>query len=243
MTNKHGQSVIAIDGTSASGKSTLSEELARAYGARRLEYSLFFRMIALHMLEQGFNPDAGLAPTAAQIGEASHYAASLNWDRVLALKDDDRLRTIEVSRTAPYFSGIESVCVSTDALICALIETSTDKPVIVEGRTIGKYVYPQADLKLFVDADLPVRAARRGAVLRSKGRTITDEEVMHDLAKRDAQDMSRTYQPTGFDPSIHIKIDTTHQAIEETLANSMALLTARLPGLAAGRDEKTPPSH
>ena len=229
MTNKHGKLVICLDGTSASGKSTLSHELALTHGARRLEYSLFFRIIAAHMLEQGFNPDTGNPPTPLQIEEASRYAASLQWDTILQLKQDDFLHSVEVSRATPYFAGIKSVCISTDKLIISLIESSADKPVIVEGRTTGKYVYPQADLKIFVDADLPVRAHRRAEALRNKGKMVTDEAIMKDLAQRDAQDMSREYQPTGFDPDIHTRIDTTHQTIKETLANAMALLQEKAP--------------
>lgn len=231
MTNKHNQFVITLDGTSASGKSTLSEMLESTYGARRLEYSLFFRIIAQHMIEQGFNPNGYIMPTVAQISEASRYAQDLTWEKICAVKEEKELHSIEVSRATPYFAGIQSVCDSMDTLIRALIENSTDKPVIVEGRTMGKYVYPQADLKLFVDADLSVRAKRRATALRNKGKNVTDEGVLEDLKRRDAQDMSRDYQPTGFDPEIHTKFDTTNLTIEETLAAANELIKTRLPGL------------
>lgn len=242
MTNKYGKIVIAVDGTSASGKSTLSEELAETYGMRRLEYSLFFRIIAMHMIEQGFNPGAGIPPTEGQINEASHFASSLQWDTILKLKNDDELHSIEVSRATPYFAGIPSVCKSMDTLICTLIENSKDKPVIVEGRTIGKYVYPAADLKLFVDADLDERAGRRAGALRNKGKAVTDEDVKRDLAIRDQQDMSRDHQPTGFDSAVHHRIDTTGKTPKESLSSAIALIQEYSPQFPLSEKKGNAPS-
>jgi cytidylate kinase len=221
MPNKHGQLVIAVDGTSASGKSTLSNKLADILSAQRLEYSLFFRMIAQHMLDQGFVPSEGAVVTDAQKAEAAHYASSLTWDTVRALKDDPSLRTIAVSRAAPFFSGLPEVLASTDAVIRTLVDASRDRSVVVEGRTIGRYVYPEADVKFFVDADLPVRGARRAASLRDKGKNETDDAATADLARRDEQDQTRAHQPTGFDAAIQTRLDTSHQEISETLADAL----------------------
>ena len=236
MPNQHGQPVIAIDGTSASGKSTLSETLATEYGAQRLEYSMFFRLIALHMLGTGFKPEPGAIPTTAQIDEAAQYAQSLTWDSLNQLKNDDRLRSIEVSRTAPFFSGLPEVLASTDHTIRTLIQASREKPVIVEGRTIGKYVFPEADVKFFVDATLAERGSRRAQALRAKDPTkhasLTDEEVATDLAARDAQDQTRAYQPTGFDPGVHTGLDTTHLSIAAVSTEAQRIIEAAVPHLA-----------
>ena len=235
MPNRHHQPVITIDGTSASGKSTLSEQLAERYGAQRLEYSLFFRLIGLHMLEQGFNPEKGAIVTDADKQEAATYARSLTWDSIQQLKNDPRLRSIDVSRAAPFFSGLREVLDSTDAVIETLVDASREKPVIVEGRTIGKYVYPAADVKLYVDADLPLRGARRAADLRLKGRNETDEQVAADLAERDRQDQTRAYQPTGFDAAIHHRIDTSHRSIASNLTEAMQYIEAARPELGIRR--------
>lgn len=233
MPNKHGQPVIAIDGTSASGKSTLSEELARTYGAKRLEYSLFFRLIALHMLEEGFIPGATVSVTREQVAEAANFARNLTWERINTLKSDDRLRTIEVSQAAPYFSGLPEVLESTDIALQALIDASRDHPVIAEGRTIGKYVYPAADVKLYIDATLGIRGERRAETLRAKGKELTNEEVAADLARRDHQDQTREHQPTGFDETVHTALDTSHHAISETLEAAKSLIDTKIPSLAA----------
>jgi len=238
MPNAYQQPVIAIDGTSASGKSTLSAEIARAYGARRLEYSLFFRLIALHMLGQGFDPSAQTPPTPDQIHEAARYAGTLtSWETIEALQKDhkDELRSIAVSQTAPYFSGLRAVLDGTDATFRTLINASRT-PVVAEGRTSGKYVFPEADVKFYVDADLSQRGQRRGADLRAKGKNVTDASVALDLARRDAQDQTRDYQPTGFDPAIHTELNTTRQTIAETLDTALQHIqqTVSLTPLALG---------
>lgn len=225
MPNAKGQPVIAVDGTSASGKSTLSEELAREASAVRLEYSLVFRAIAMHMNDQGFDASAGHDPSDAQIAEAVRYAQSIKameWkDFTANIKDNPELRSIETSRTAPYFSGHPAILAITDEVLKSLIDMSP-KPVIAEGRTIGRYVYPQADVKFFIDATLYRRAERRHASLSEKGKTESFETVLADLAKRDHQDQTRQHQPTTFDPSNQWWLDTTTQSITETLDEAKA---------------------
>ncbi len=231
MPNKKGQTVIAVDGTSASGKSTLSERLAQDAGAIRLEYSLVFRAIALHMLEKGFDPDQQQAPGKTQQQKAAAYAehiGQMSWDEfVRTVKDHPDLRHIRTSRTAPYFSGLPEVLEHTDSAFVHLINISP-QPVVAEGRTIGRYVYPEADVKFFVDATLYKRAERRHRDLQSKGREEPFEVVLTDLAKRDHQDQTRDCQPTGFDPAQQWWLDTTTQTIEETLAEAKAHINQAL---------------
>ena len=246
MPNKHGQPVIAIDGTSASGKSTLSERLASDLGARRIEYSLFFRLIALHMIERGFTPTPGQPAPAESIAAAARYAATLtDWQTIETLQRThrDALRTVEVSRVSPYFSGEESVLHSTDTTMRTLIDASFDKPVIAEGRTIAKYVYPDSDVKLYVDAAIEKRAERRHASLSAKwderernGETPKRESVASvsdDLLARDTKDQTRLYQPTGFDASVHTKLDTSDHSIDETLELAKSLINTAVPALAS----------
>lgn len=226
MPNAKGQPVIAVDGTSASGKSTLSEELAREAGAVRLEYSLMFRAIALYMLQQGYTPDR--EPTESEIVQAEHYAATISnmsWEEFSnSVKDHPDLRNIMTSRTAPYFSGRTGVLEHTDKAFKHLINISP-KPVIAEGRTIGRYVYPEADVKFFVDATLYRRAERRHESLVAKGKDEAFEVVLTDLARRDHQDQTREHQPTSFDPSQQWWLDTTTQSIEQTLSEAKRKIT------------------
>lgn len=232
MPNAQDQPVISIDGTSASGKSTLSEQLAQDLDGIRLEYSLVFRAIALHMLAQGFDPDPGLPPDAAQKHQAAEYSRSLSdisWEVFTKdISGHPDLRHIVTSRTAPFFSGLPEVLAHTDAAFIHLISLSP-RPVVAEGRTIGRYVYPQAEVKFFVDATLYCRAQRRHATLTGKGRSEAFETVLADLARRDHQDQTRAFQPTGFDPRIQYWLDTTTQTIDETLHEAKQHINDMLP--------------
>lgn len=226
MANQQGQPVIAIDGTSASGKSTLSARLAEEAGAERLEYSLMFRAIAEHMVrEHGFVPnlDASgnvIASSADEVANAVAYAqriSEMGWDEFKAnIKDNPNLRNIEVSKATPYFAGRRDVIHVVDPAFAAIIDASP-KPVVAEGRTIGRYTYPQADVKLFITATLYQRAVRRNDGLREKGKIEPLEDTICDLARRDHQDQTRNYQPTMFDPETHHLINNTLQTPEETL--------------------------
>tara|TARA_B100001123_G_scaffold363578_1_gene421417 strand:+ start:2457 stop:3176 length:720 start_codon:yes stop_codon:yes gene_type:complete len=230
MPNAHHQPVIAIDGTSASGKSTLSERLARDSGAARLEYSLVFRSIAWHMVNEcGFDPDG--EPTAEHMAQATACALAISempWDDFSAkFHDNPDLYTLEISRATPFFSGQQSVIDIADPAFAGLIDRCP-RPVVAEGRTIGRYTYPWADVKFYVDATLYKRAERRHASLKEKGKEEAFEIVLADLAHRDHQDQTRDYQPTTFDPGAQFWMNTTTQKIEDTLAQAKHIICAQL---------------
>ncbi|OYW13066.1 MAG: hypothetical protein B7X02_02900, partial [Rhodospirillales bacterium 12-54-5] len=121
MPNAHGQPVITVDGTSASGKSTLAQNLAAHYGAELIQYNLFFRLIAAHMLDRGLK--MGTLPTPAQIDDAHAYASTIDTHLLHEVLSDPnpqrltRLHSEEVSCTAPYFSGIPSLLEITDKTV------------------------------------------------------------------------------------------------------------------------------
>jgi len=220
MPNQHGHTVIAVDGTSASGKSTLSTRIAEIARAERLEYSLVFRAIGYHMYYAcKFDPDSPPPPAAEYITQAADYAKSLNWEEIQRIKDLPDLRSIETSRTTPYFSGLPEILEIVDPVFYQLID-SCPRPVVAEGRTIGRYVYPHADVKLYVDADVMVRAARRTANLTEKGKDVTQESVMQDLIKRDHQDQTREHQPT-IPAEDALLVDTGYVTVDETLDTTL----------------------
>lgn len=232
MPNSQQQPVIAIDGTSASGKSTLSERLAQELGGVRLEYSLVFRAIAHYMHAQtGFEPAFGTEPTAEHIAQAVSYAQHIGqmpWQEFTqSIKDHPGLRSIETSRVAPFFSGLPEILDITDDVFIQLVERCPN-PVIAEGRTIGRYVYPRADAKLFVDATLYRRAERRLANLQERNSLESLETVLTDLARRDHQDQTRALQPTGFEPESQYWLDTTTQAISDTLHEALMYIRTRI---------------
>lgn len=232
MPNLHDQIVISVDGTMASGKTTLSKNLARQYGAKLLEYSLFFRLIAQHMNDLGFTPQLQREPSTDEIIEALRFAKSINWEMIASCANDPTIDSHEVSQTAPYFSGIKEILDVTDKQFISLIDSVRDRPVIASGRTVGKYVYPSADVKLYVDAALDARAKRCAASRRETyGRTADNWADILEAA--DGRDQSRAYQPTRFDSNVHTHIDTSNNTKEETMLITTQTIEAVHPSLAA----------
>lgn len=240
MTNRHGQPVIAIDGTSASGKSTLGENLKKTYGAVLLEYGLFARLVGAHMLEQGFVPPH--PPTAIQVAEAARYARHLTIPTVELIKRDvetmNYLQGSYVSGAVGYFAGQPEVMRAIDKTFVSLIDASREKPVIADGRTIGSFVYPNADAKLYIDADLAIRGVRRAEGQRERGESISDAEATEKLRQRDALDQNRTEQSTKFVEGLHTRIDTSGNDVEKTKAEAEAIVEAACPKLATIRAQR-----
>jgi cytidylate kinase len=203
----------------------MSQRLAKEGNAVRLEYSLVFRAIAWHLVHDcGFSPER--EPDAAQVKEAADFAtkiAGMSWEEFSEkFHDNPELYSLEISRATPFFSGQQSVIDIADPAFSRLIDLCP-KPVVAEGRTIGRYTYPKADVKFYVDATLYKRAERRFASLQEKkGTDETFEIVLADLAKRDHQDQTRDYQPTTFDPTQQIWMNTTTQTVEQTMQEARA---------------------
>ena len=246
MPNKHKQPVITLDGTSGAGKSTLNKGLTKVYGERNvrsLEYSLFFRIIAKHMIDQGFViPKDGAGPSDADIQEAVRFAETLkSWEDVKPYQDDAELnasiRTSEVEKVVPFFGGHPSITVITDKVFHALIDNS-NVPVIAEGRTVGRYIYPDADVKFYVDADVAERGKRRATSKRKAGKDITDQEEASALAVRDHYDHTRENQPTGYHEPVHTLVDTTVPTAEQTRENAIAFIEERAPVMKKIREQK-----
>ena len=155
--------IIAIDGTTASGKGTLSREVAAHYGLKRLDTGALYRAVALALLDAGADPaDAAAAETAAR---------ALDLERI----DEERIRSGSVGAAASIVAAIPRVRA---ALLAAQRDFAHDpQGAVLDGRDIGTVVCPDADVKLFVVADLAVRAERRWKELRGRGESVGLEAV------------------------------------------------------------------
>ncbi|HTV46515.1 MAG TPA: (d)CMP kinase [Stellaceae bacterium] len=195
--------VVAIDGPAASGKGTLARRLAKRFGLAHLDTGGLYRATALLVLEAGADP----------ADPASAAAAARRVDqRVLA---DPRLRGATVAANS-------SVVAAHPAVRHILLQFQRDfaahppplaggraaSGAVLDGRDIGTVVCPQADLKLFLTADVAVRAKRRAEELRARGAASIYEAVLQDLTERDARDSARRDAPLSVAPGAII-IDTT----------------------------------
>lgn len=200
--------VIAIDGTAASGKGTMARRLAAHLGYAYLDTGLLYRRVAYTLFEKGlpFEDD-----TAALQAAKTLDATTL---------DDPALRGPDAGRGS-------SIVAAMPAIRAALFEfqrqfpAASGKPgAILDGRDIGTVIFPEAALKFYVNADQPVRAARRHKELLGQGIDIAYEKVMEDMKVRDARDAGRPNAPMKAAPDA-IYIDTTHLGPDEVFAEAL----------------------
>ena len=191
--------IIAIDGFSSTGKSTVAKRLAQVLHFIYVDTGAMYRMVALVAIRQGWVQDGYLDEAALvnflpnisldfQRGPQGENLAVLNGEVVEA-----EIRTMDVNRIVSRVSSIPAV---RRQLVAQQQRMGQGQSLVMDGRDIGTVVFPHAELKIFMTADSDIRAARRLEELRSKGdETVTLAEVKSNLLQRDAQDQGRLDSP------------------------------------------------
>lgn len=209
---------IAIDGPAGSGKSTISEQLARRYGYTFLDTGVFYRAITYLSLQAQIAPDDDLALEPLLLSlKLSILADPQRGDRIIANGEDvtDQLRTSAVEAGV---SAIAQNPLVRESILPLQRQIAEQGNIILAGRDIGTVVLPDADLKLYIDASLEERARRRHAQNIEAGKTSTQETVTTDLARRDRVDSERATAPLSkADDAIYILTDgkTIEQVVDE----------------------------
>ena len=186
---------IAIDGPAGAGKSTLARQLAAALGFRYVDTGAIYRTVAYHMALKGIGPKDtdGVTRLLDDVNLEIRYDEAGVQHRILNGADvTDEIRTPEMSQAASLISAQKVV---REFLLDVQRALARKNNVIMDGRDIGTVVLPQADVKIFLTADVAVRARRRWLELQEKGGTQTVAQVQKDLALRDLQDSTRAIAP------------------------------------------------
>lgn len=214
--------VVAIDGPAASGKGTLARRLAERFGLAHLDTGRLYRATALLVLEAGADP---ADPRAAE-------AAARRIDGTILA--DPRLSQERVGQAASVVAAIPAV----RAALLAFQRNFAAAPpapapeikargAVLDGRDIGSFVCPEADVKLFVTATQEERARRRVEELRGRGAAAIYETVLRDLEERDARDSSRRDAPLRSAPDARL-IDTTDLDAEAVFEAAAAIVARAL---------------
>lgn len=205
--------IIAIDGPAASGKGTLARRIAARFGYAHLDTGKLYRAVGLAVLRAGADPSDAVAALAA--------ARALDLDRL----DDPALAGDDAAQAASKVAAIPEV---RSALLDAQRKFSHTPPgAVLDGRDIGTVVCPAADIKLFVTADLEVRADRRHKELLNRGEDSIYARVLQDLIERDARDSGRSVAPL-VPAADAVVLDTSALDAETALAAAVDLIEARL---------------
>jgi cytidylate kinase len=191
--NKRSRPVIAIDGPVGAGKSTVARELARALGFTYLNTGAMYRAVAVAARYNNIKPDDSDADQ--RLGQLLETIdISFKGERVfLAGRDiSAEISSPEIGDLASRFST--SLVVRTRMRELQRV-AGAEGGVVMEGRDIGTAVFPDAEFKFYLTADVEVRAARRYAELAAKGVDITQAEVLAQLKQRDERDRARELAP------------------------------------------------
>lgn len=217
--------VIAIDGHSSSGKSTMAKDLAREIGYTYIDTGAMYRAVTLFALRQHWIEGERINEAALQDAlpaveiafrmnpETNRPDTYLNGENV-----EQAIRGMEVADKVSLIAALGFV---RRALVAKQQEMGKAKGIVMDGRDIGTVVFPDAELKLFVTASPEVRAQRRVDELLAKGMPASYEEVLANVKKRDLIDSTRAESPLRQAPDALV-LDNSHMSLVEQKAWLMA---------------------
>ncbi len=234
---------IAIDGPAGSGKSSVARRVAAILDYLYLDSGAMYRALALKALQRGVSPDD--EPRLETLARATHIelrpptqeqeaAGAKNRVFLDSAEVTQEIRSTEVAQAASRLATIAKV---RQVLVAEQQRAGAGGNVVMEGRDIGTVVFPQAELKIFLEAAPEVRAERRWKEHQEKGEKMTLAEVFDEVIARDKRDRERKVSPL-VRASDAVLVDNTAMGVEETARLIVMLAQEREKELAlTGRPE------
>jgi cytidylate kinase len=223
--------VVAIDGPAGAGKSTVSRRLAETLGYRYVDTGAMYRVIGVLAAEQhiDFADTAALASLCdatdmdfiERDGRISTHAAGR-----------DLTAAIRTPEAAQLASKVSAVPVVRERLVAKQRAMGAAGGVVMEGRDIGTVVFPDAPVKVFLEASVGERARRRASELQAAGAGADVNHIAAEIAERDARDRGRAHSPLR-PASDAVVIDSTDKSIDEVVTTLSALVRTRTTVLAS----------
>ena len=226
---------IAIDGYSSCGKSTLAKEIAQKLNYRYVDSGAMYRAVTYYMIKNGILKDGAYIKQAV-VNELPSIEIDFTFNKEKGISEtllngnniEKDIRTIEISRQVSPISAIEAVRTK---LVSLQQKMGTKGAVVMDGRDIGTVVFPKADVKLFMTANMNIRAERRYQELLSKGQNVNFDEVKESLNRRDYIDMNRDVSPLR-QAKDAIVIDNSELTREEQLDLALDIINQKINKLA-----------
>lgn len=227
---------IAIDGYSSCGKSTLAKEIAKQLNYRYVDSGAMYRAVTYYMIKNGVLKD-GAYILDAVIKELPDIHIDFTFNKEKGISEtllngvniEKEIRTIEISKQVSPISAIPEVRTK---LVSLQQEMGNKGAVVMDGRDIGTVVFPNADVKLFMTANMDIRAERRYQELLGKGHSVNFDEVKESLNRRDYIDMNRDVSPLKKADDA-IVLDNSELNREEQLELAIHIINEKINKLAS----------
>jgi CMP/dCMP kinase len=216
--------IIAIDGHSSCGKSTLAKSLARELEYTYIDSGAMYRAVTLFALRNGLIVN-GKVDEEKLVSKLSELKITFKWDKNIEKNTtylneenvEDEIRQLQVSNNVSPISAIAGV---RREMVKKQRGNSQNKGIVMDGRDIGTVVFPDAELKIFMTASPEIRAERRYMELKGKGTEVDFFEILKNVEARDSIDSSREVSPLK-KASDAIVLDNSHLTREEQLQWSL----------------------
>lgn len=219
--------IIAIDGFSACGKSTTAKAVSSILGYHYIDSGAMYRAVTLAFLEKhiSFTNHKEVMRALDDIQLSFHFNRNgLSEIFLNGVNVEEPIREMRVASNVSQVSTIKEV---RDAMVSQQRKMGKNKGIVMDGRDIGSVVFPQAELKLFLTANIYIRAQRRQNELLEKGDLVDLDEVLENLTNRDRIDSTRTESPLiqAKDSTV---LDTTHITIDEQVDEVIRMALAKM---------------
>lgn len=210
--------VIAIDGFSGCGKSTTAKEVAKILGYTYIDSGAMYRAVTLHFLNRFTNlTNPREVDKSLQSFKVEFHKDAVTGDQLTFLNGlnvEKEIRSMRVSEKVSEVSKIKAVRTE---LVAQQKRLGRHKAVVMDGRDIGTVVFPDAELKIFMTADINIRAARRQQEILEEGHLVKLEDVIKNLSERDRIDSTRAESPL-VKAEDAVEVDTSYLSFEEQVA-------------------------
>jgi cytidylate kinase len=231
--NKKPHMIVAVDGYSSTGKSTLAKDIARHYSIKYIDSGAMYRAVTLLAIRQGlYDPaqkqldEQGLKKALDMLhldflvdADGGTQYILMNGENI-----EDEIRRMEVSQSVSIISRYRFV---RDKMVEKQRAFAQTDSLVMDGRDIGTVVFPQADVKIFMTASLEVRARRRYDELIAKGVAVDFEEVEKNVQERDHIDATREESPLR-QAEDAVVIDNSQLTREEQLDHALKIIHGRM---------------
>jgi cytidylate kinase len=225
---KRNKLTIAIDGPSGAGKSTVARSLAKRLDYVYIDTGAMYRSVALRVKEKNISPEDELA--LKQLASSLPITFTTKGEQTHVFCEGENIteaiRTSEISRLASTISRQKGV---REALVQMQREMGKRGGVILEGRDIGTVVFPDADVKFYLDAEDDERAKRRYHEMVEKGVKVDYKETQEELVQRDHHDMHRIHSPLKKADDA-LLIDSTRRSVEEVVEEMVQIISRVIEG-------------